>query len=208
MRWAIGLTIGLLAFATAASGKDPSAAGAYCPFPEPGQKPACLAPVQEKYPEFLSAADSGQLDDAGSARVEADLANAATTQDAYLALSSLAYAYYRLAQFEAADPGADPGLVARLEDWNQTLSTVYHDASADPAVRSAVLEAATDLHARAPAVDGECEAGQTGSDCNTTGELMLALRSADDFSERQGMRGALSRLLSRMLGRESSESAP
>jgi hypothetical protein len=164
--------------------------------------------VKEKYPEFLEAADTGQLDYAATAQVEADFANAATSQDAYLALSSLAYAYYRLAQFEAADPGADPALVERLERWNETMSAVYHDASADPAVRSAVYEAASDLHARAPAVEGGCADGSGGADCNTTGGLMLALRSADDFSERQGMRGALSRLLGRMLGRDASADAP
>lgn len=207
MRAAAGLAIALLTVPASAA-DDPPAAGAYCPFPEPGQRPVCLAPVKQKYPEFLRAADSGQLDEAASARVEADLANAASNRDAYLALSSLAYAYYRLAQFEAADPGADPALVARLEHWNRAMSAVYHDASADPGVRSAVYEAASDLHARAPAVDADCVEGAPGANCNTTSRLMLALRSADDFSEKRGVRGALSRLLTRMLGRDASPDAP
>jgi len=205
MRASAALATLLLAASTSWASEDPTVAGAYCPFPEPGQKPACLAPVADRYPGFLESADSGALDEAATAKIEADLASSSSDQDAYLALSSLAYAYFRLAQFEAADPGADPALVTRLERWNDIMSTVYHDAGADPHFRSAVYEAASDLHARAPDVCGE---GSQGGDCNTTSGLMLTLQSADDFSERQGVRGALSRLLGRMLGRDASSDAP
>ena len=198
----------LLVVSRVAAGDDPSAAGAYCPFPEPGQKAACLAPAENRYPGFLDSADSGALDDVAAARIEADLTASATSADAYLALSSLAYAYYRLAQFEAADPGADPGLVARLEHWNGIMSSVYRDASNDPRLRSAVFEAAADLHARVPAADGDCEKGASGGACGSTSGLMQTLRSADDFSEHRGVRGALSRMLSRMLGREATSEAP
>ena len=128
---AVAASLGMLSAGPVFAIEPSAAPGAYCPFPEPGQKPACLAPVQERYPAFLEGADRGRIDEAVTAGVEADLTAASDTRDAYLALSSLAYAYYRLAQREAANPGADPALVRRLEHWNGLLSGLYHDADAD-----------------------------------------------------------------------------
>ena len=39
------------------------ASGAYCPFPEPGQKPACLDPARAKYEEVFAALDDGEVAD-------------------------------------------------------------------------------------------------------------------------------------------------
>ncbi len=69
-----GLLLGLGASPPSLAADNPSQAGAYRPFPEPGQKPVCQSPVQARYPEFLSGADSESLDEAATAAVEADLA--------------------------------------------------------------------------------------------------------------------------------------
>jgi hypothetical protein len=154
--------------------------------------------VEAEYSDFLAAVDSGQVDDPKVNELERTLRSGGTVQNRSLALSSLAYGYFMLAERAAAEEHPDPVLVARLQRWNELLGGVYEDEDTDPEFRSAVREAAIDLHARAPAVPAECEPGSDGQDCQTTGVLLATLRRIDDPSGETGVRGALSKLLGRM----------
>jgi hypothetical protein len=135
--------------------------------------------------------------------VERALEDENAAADRTLALSSLAYGYFMLAERAAASERPDPALVARLERWNDLLGSAYEKAERDPSFRTAVREAALDLHARAPAVG--CE--DAGS-CPSTGLLLETLRRIDDPASETGVRGALGKLLGRMLGDEPEREAP
>jgi len=173
--------------------------GAYCPFPKKGEKPSCMEPAQQEYGEFFTAlAEGDELSDEDVSRLERDVASGAKADTAYLAISSLSYGYFRLAQQAAANPGEDPAVVARLERWNELLAEAYDASSEDPTYREAVREAALDLQERAPAVVLDCanEHGETVA-CNST---EVVLRGFNRAGEQVGIRGALGRLLNRMLG--------
>lgn len=190
----------LLAWAgTATPAGDPSQAGAYCPFPEKGEKPVCFEKVESEYSDFFAAVDSGEIHSASVDDVELALQGRTAGADRALALSSLAYGYYMLAERAASETRPDPALVSRLERWNELLGSVYEGAGQEPELRSAVREAALDLHARAPAVD--CAEGDDA--CSTTGILLRTLRGIDDpAGESSGVRGALGKLLGRMMDSE------
>ena len=172
--------------------------GAYCPFPVEGEVPKCLAPARDEYQQFFGALDTGSAVDADLARVEADVAAGPESERAYLALSSLAYGYYRLSQRAAAAPDGDPAVVARLERWNALLATAF-DASADDArYRAAVREAALDLRDRAPPVRIGCvDAAGASVPCDSTEAVM---RGLDAAAGEVGLRGGLEHLLERIVG--------
>lgn len=172
--------------------------GAYCPFPEPGQAPTCMAPAQQEYPDFFTALDDGELSDADASALENEVAAGAAGKSPYLAISSLSYGYYRLAQRAAESPGEDPAVAARLQRWNELLSAAYDTSADDPNYRQAVRDAANDLKQRAPAVLLACadERGQT-TECTSTESV---IRGINRTQEAVGIRGALERLLDRMLG--------
>jgi hypothetical protein len=158
-----------------------------------------MAPAQERYGEFFAALDSeGQLEEVALARVEADMAAGAASENAYLALSSLAYGYYRLSQRAASTPSDDPEVVARLERWNALLARAYQVSAQDAGFRESVREAALDLHQRSPRVQLDCldEAGRSVR-CDSTEAV---LRDIDRLRDQVGVRGALSRLLTRFFG--------
>ena len=177
-------------------------AGAYCPFPKEGEAPTCLAPARDEYEQFFSALDTGNPEDADLARVEADVSAGPESERAYLALSSLAYGYYRLSQRAAATPGGDPAVVARLERWNALLATAFDAADDDDRYRAAVHEAALDLRDRAPAVRIGCVDAAGGSvPCDSTEAVM---RGIDAAAGEVGLRGGLERLLERIVGADDS----
>jgi hypothetical protein len=193
------------AFAANSSDVTSDAAGAYCPLPAPGEQPACLAPARSQYAHFMDAIDAGSLDAVAAEQVERDLTSGPRT---YLALTSLAYGYYHLAQTAAQKASPTPVLVARLEHWNDLLSTLYAETSTDPGIRRAVREAATDLHERAPVVSSEC-AGRAGADgsCGSAGTLLDALQAIDAQQSASGVRGALTRLIQRFRSTEADADA-
>jgi hypothetical protein len=189
---------GLLA-AMAARGAGPVRPGAYCPFPKPGEKPACMQPAKQEYGEFFTALDGdAAADDAALARVEADVAAGAGSENAYLALSSLAYGYYRLSQQAAATPSNDPEIVARLERWNALLAQAYAASPQDAPFQASVREAALDLQRRSPKVALSCldDAGARVA-CDSTDAVV---RDIDRLRDEVGVRGALARLLGRFFG--------
>ncbi len=193
-----GLLAGVL-LAAGAQGAGEIRPGAYCPFPKPGEKPACLLPAKQEYGEFFAALDAkGDVGQTAAARLEADVAAGASSENAYLALSSLAYGYYRLSQQAAAAPNEDPELVARLERWNSLLSSAYASSPQDARFQESVREAALDLQRRAPPVDLSC-LDESGSRvrCDSTEAV---LRDIDRLRDQVGVRGALSRLLERFFG--------
>jgi hypothetical protein len=202
MRLRPGVAGGLLAgvwLAAAAQAADEVRPGAYCPFPKPGEKPACLEPAKDAYGEFFTALDEqGAVDEAAAARMEADLAAGADSQNAYLALSSLAYGYYRLSQQAAATPNEDPQVVARLERWNAVLSRAYAASPQDAKFQDSVREAALDLQRRAPPVALSCLDESGGHvRCDST---QAVLRDIDRLRDQVGVRGALARILGRFFG--------
>jgi hypothetical protein len=173
--------------------------GSYCPFPKPGEKPACMLPAKQTYGEFFTALDTNvPVDAAAVARVEADVAAGARSENAYLALSSLAYGYYRLSQQAAATPNNDPEIVARLERWNALLAQAYATSAHDVAFQESVRQAALDLQRRSPKVALSCldEAGARVS-CDSTDAVV---RDIDRLRDEVGVRGALARLLGRFFG--------
>jgi hypothetical protein len=192
----------LLSGATLAHAAGEIAAGAYCPLPARGEKPACLEPARAEYGEFFSAVEGGALSDAAAAQVEAAVAAGADSDHAYLALSSLAYGYWQLSKSAVAAQQRNPELVERLERWNALLGMAYDEAADDEAWQSALRTAARDLQRRAPPVELRCidDRGEAHP-CDSTEAVM---RGIDAAAGRVGMRGALERLLQRIFGSEAS----
>jgi len=173
-----------------AAAGDPSKPGAYCPLPEPGQKPVCLGPAEATYSNFFAALDEGEVDEESTARVAADLGS---SERAHLAVSSLAYGYYHLAHEASVAPEANPTLAARLEQWNELLASAYRDGA--PEARETLREAAADLHARVPAVAVACG----DHVCSATESLVHMLEAVDSAA---GIRSPLAQLLGRIFGGE------
>ena len=176
---------------------DAAQPGAYCPLPEPGQVPACLDPAKQAYGEFFEALDAGELHDAPLAGVEDAVARGADAEEAYLALSSLTYGYYRLAQRTAAAENADPVVVERLARWNGLLASAYRENASDAAYRASVERAARELRDRAPVLL-PCRDAEGGEAACTSTEAVI--RGFNATTEEVGMRGALERLLRRLFG--------
>jgi hypothetical protein len=200
-RWLLVLLAVGSAVGTARAAGNPAAAGAYCPLPPAGQKPRCLDPAQATYSEFFAALETGVPSDAATARLDADLAAGPGSENAYLALSSVAYGYWRLSEL-AAQAQTDPALAARLESWNALLGQAYAASPADDPYRAAMREAALDLRRRAPPVRLRCvDAAGESAECDSTEAV---LRGIDTASGEVGLRGALGRLLERIFGGEDS----
>jgi hypothetical protein len=182
----------------AAAADEKSQPGAYCPLPEPGKRAACLGPAQARYQEFFAGVDRGALDDAAAAQVEADLLARPEVVAAYDALSSLAHGYYRLAKRAADSPALDAGTQQRLERWNTLLANAYERSAADPAYRDALRSAAADVHRRTPALALHCrDTDGHEQRCDSTEAV---LRGMDELREHSGVRGQLTRLLTRFFG--------
>ncbi len=200
-RWLLVLLASTPAVAAARAAEDPAAAGAYCPLPPPGEKPRCLDPAQTTYAEFFEALESGVPGEEVTARLDADLVAGHGSENAYLALSSVAYGYWRLSE-RAADAQIDPALAARLESWNALLGQAYAASPADDPYRAAMREAALDLRRRAPPVRLRCvDASGATAECDSTEAVM---RGIDTASGEVGLRGAVERLLERIFGDEDS----
>ena len=168
--------------------------GAYCPLPEAGERPKCLAPARAAYSDYFAALDRGSLGDADAASLEAAVAQGAAAEHAYLALSSLAHGYYELARQEAARPEQDPEVALRLARWNDLLERAYAASPDDESYRAAVRRAATELRSRAPLPVPCVDERGAPSSCSSTESV---LRSIDAADERAGIGGALGRLLRR-----------
>ena len=200
-RWLLLLLGSLSTAGVSRAAGDPAAAGAYCPLPPPGEKARCLDPAQAAYGEFFEALENGVPTDAATARLDADLAVGPGSEHAYLALSSVAYGYWRLSE-RAAEAQTDPALAARLESWNALLRRAYAASPEDETYRTAVREAALDLRRRAPPVRLRCvDAAGGTAECDSTESV---LRGIDSASGEVGLRGALERLLERIFGGEDS----
>jgi hypothetical protein len=184
--------------ATLAFGSGEIKPGTYCPFPQKGETPDCLEPAQDQYAEFFTALAAGELSDEDVANLERDVASGASSDTPYLAISSLSYGYYQLAQLAATNPDEDPAVVARLQRWNELLIRAYDTGDDDPSYRAAVREAALDLEQRGPRVMLSCvdERGRA-SECNSTEAVLRGFNRAE---EQVGIRGALGRLIQRMMG--------
>lgn len=196
-RLCTGAALAALLGATAvARGAGEVAPGAYCPLPEPGKTRECLEPARGRYGGFFEGLESGEPSDEAVAQVEADLAQGGGER-AYLALSTLAYGYYRLADLAAATPGEDPAIVARLKGWNALLARAYAGAE-DPDYRRAVRSAAVDLSEHSRAVQVDCiDARGEPIECTSTEAV---LRGLDQTSGEVGIRGSLQRILERLTG--------
>jgi hypothetical protein len=192
--------MGWVALGPAASADD-IVPGSYCRLPEPGEEPECLKPARQEYGGFFSALAQGQVDDDDASRVEAAVVDDTGSEGAYLALSSMSYGYYVLAQRVAAEPNANPALVARLERWNGLLAHAFESSADDSRYRNAVREAARDLHGRTRVRVGCADARGNPAECDSTESV---LRGFDATSHDMGIRGALERLIERMSGAPSS----
>ncbi len=199
---AVAVALVLFSGATLAHAAGEIGVGAYCPLPARGEKPACLEPARAEYGEFFSAVEGGALSDAAAAQVEAAVAAGADSDQAYLALSSLAYGYWQLSKSAVAAQQRNPELVERLERWNALLGMAYDEAADDQAWQRALRTAAQDLQRRAPPVTLRCidDRGEAHP-CDSTDAVM---RGIDAAAGQVGMRGALERLLQRIFGLEDS----
>jgi hypothetical protein len=192
-----GLVLALLAGPNCSDGGKPTA-GAYCKIPEEGQPAACLQPAQRDYTEFFRALAQDKLSDEAAQRVERDVAQGAQSNRPYEALSTLAYGYYRLARAASARPGADPEVSARLERWNELLSTAYATSEQDPGYRAAVREAALDVERRSPPMGLRCtDAKGNPARCDSTEAVVRAM---DEMRDTTGVRGQIGRLFDRFFG--------
>jgi hypothetical protein len=203
----LGLAATLLCLACLAAGGSPAFAageikpGAYCRLPKAGETPKCLEPARVEFGGFFSGLDADSLDESETARVEREVAAGAVSENSYLALSSLSYGYFRLAQRLASSKEQDPRVVARLERWNALLAKAYVQSPEDAAYRSAVQEAAVDLQQRAPPVRLRCVDGAgSETECNSTEAVIRGIHAA---RSEIGIEGALERLIRRFLGGES-----
>jgi hypothetical protein len=192
-------TLALAHAAAASSGERVK--GAYCPLPRKGEVPRCLAPAQANYEAFFDELDAGNASGAGIDQVEAEVARGSAGGNAYLALSSLSYGYFRLAERAATTPGEDPEIVARLERWNALLARAYDTSGDDPHYRDAVRLAAEDLNDRVDFPLTCRDARGEAVDCNSTESV---LRGINATSERVGVRGALERVFRRLFGSDAS----
>jgi hypothetical protein len=201
--------LGLVSFAEpplAAERSGKPTPGAYCPLPEKGQKPVCLSPAEARYEEFFQALERGEVDDRHTAAVEADLQAGTDPERAYLALSSVSYGYYRLADRVGSHPEADPALLARLSHWNRLLLEVYGETGGDSDFRQAVREAAVDLHRRTPAAGELCARSHSvEGECPGADGLVRALAQIDSNA---GIRAPLSKLMNRVVGRPTPNDPP
>ncbi len=193
--WVLALGLALAPIRALGAG---GAKGAYCPLPEPGQTPQCLDPARKQYELVFEALDDGAINDEQLENLEADVADGAGSDHAYLALNSITWVYYRIAQQAAAAPGGDPEVVARLDRLNRLLSSAYEASADSPQFQTAMLDAARDLQNRAPKVSIECldEAGLP-AECSATEALLRGYAAA---SSEIGIRGALQKLLERAGG--------
>jgi len=192
-----GLAAALTAPAYAGEGSKP---GAYCPLPEKGEVPQCMAPAQAEYSDYFAALERGTLADADTAQLEQTVAEGAASEHAYLALSSLTYGYYQLARREAERPEQDPAVALRLARWNALLERAYAASPEDDPYRDAVHRAAKDLRRRAP-IQLPCQdANGAAAACSSTESVLRGLEATDD---RAGIRGALDRILRRFFGGDS-----
>ena len=195
------LLAALLALPLGAShvrGDGPDQPGAYCPLPKKGETPRCLEPAIAEYGEFFTALEEPDVSETRLARLEGDVAAGADAENAYLALSSLAYGYYRLSQRVAAADDADPRFLARLERWNALLAVAYEQSADDTEFREAVRQAALDLQRNAPPVSLRCvDARGETMECDSTDAVM---RGIDAAANEVGIRGGFERLLRRLLG--------
>jgi len=199
VRWLGTLLLAAAAAGPAAAAGDPAHAGAYCPLPPPGQSPRCLDPAKAQYGDFFASLERGVPDESVAARLEADLATGGAGEHGYLALSSLAYAYWQLSE-RAAASAHDADVAARLERWNALLREAYAASGDDPGYRAALREAALDLRRRAPPVRVRCvDADGATAECSSTEAV---LRGMDATTAEVGLRGALGRLLARLFGDE------
>lgn len=189
---------GLLVAGLLATGaKDPSAPGAYCPLPEAGEVPSCLAGAQQQYEGFFLGVQRGELDEGDVARVEAAL-RGAEGAERIEALSSLSYGYFMLGRAAAASENPDPRLAQRLEAWNSLLTETYEASNDDPSYRAAVRAAALDLQENVPALGLRClDAEGQVTRCNSTEAVVRAIDAA---RQQTGLRGAISRLLGAIFG--------
>ena len=198
--WAAGPALLLAAAVALAAGEI--GPGAYCPLPKPGETPGCLEPAKAEYGEFFQAVDTGEVDDARLGRVERELAGGAASGNAYLALSSLAYGYYRLSERAARSKTADPVIAARLERWNALLGQASAVSESDGEFRTALRSAALDLQHNAPPVRIRCrDAAGESVECDSTDDVV---RGIDRTASEVGIRGALERLLERIAGSDDS----
>jgi len=191
-------TAGLFATAAAFAGGGGAVPGAYCPIPEPGQRSACQDPARAAYRDVFAALDEGAISDEQLETLEADVAAGARSHNAYAALNSITFVYYRIANDAAAAPGEDPNVVARLERLNRVLSRAYEASADDPRFQTAMLDAARDLQQRTPEVALACaDAAGQPTECSATEAL---LRGYAATSGELGIRGALQKLLERAVG--------
>lgn len=172
--------------------------GAYCALPKSGETPTCLGPAMQEYGGFFTALGHDEVDAEEVERMQRDLTSGAGSEKSYLALSSLAYGYWRLSQLEAAQPGSNPAIAAQLEQWNAALAMAYEGSPDDPGFRAAVRAAALDLSRRAPPVRLRCvdEQGRS-TECDSTDAV---LRGLDAVAGEAGIGGGLQRLLERLFG--------
>ncbi|MGH0028566.1 MAG: hypothetical protein ACQGVC_02155 [Myxococcota bacterium] len=184
-----------LGMVAAAGAADRPAPGAYCPLPEKGEVPQCLSPAKDTYGAFFSALDEGG--EQGFDDVEQAVARGASEEQAYLALSSLTYGYYRLAQRAAAEEDVDPEIAARLSRWNDLLARAFEESPDDEPYRQAVRQAAQELSERAPVRVPCRDARGEESDCTSTENVLRGFNAASD---EVGIRGALDRLMRRLFG--------
>lgn len=199
-RW--GRSVGAVLFALLWAGSGPAGAaegigpGAYCPLPEKGEVPQCLLPAQDNYEDFFTALD-GDAEPEALLDVETAVARGAEAEEAYLALTSLTYGYYRLAQRAAAHDETDPAIVARLSRWNDLLSAAYSKSADDDRYRAAVERAVAELQVKAPVTLPCRDAQGEEAACNSTEAVLRGFNAA---SEKAGIRGALERLMRRLFG--------
>lgn len=173
-----------------------------CPLPEPGQAPTCLVPALQEYDEFFSGVRDGSLPSEVSERVEADLSGGAGIERAYLALSSVGHAYFRLAAQIGVRPDADPVLLARLAHWNELIVGLYGRSNLDPSFRLAIRDMARDLHRhlarQSVAIHASCATDDL-LHCGQSADLVRAMASLDHHT---GVRSPLAQILQHLVGLE------
>ncbi len=177
-------------------------AGAYCPLPQKGETPKCLEPAMREYGEFFTAVGEGKVDAESLARVEEALNAPDGSPKSYLALSSLAYGYWRLSERASGQEETHEEITDQLAQWNAVLGRAYDASAEDETFRMALREAALDLQAHAPPVRVSCldDRGRA-TECSSTD---VVVRGLDTAASDVGLRGGLRRLIQRWVGSDDS----
>ena len=186
--------------ATSVRGAGEIRPGAYCPFPKPGETPACMLPAKQAYGEFFAALDAERRRRRRRARARRSGRRGGRQLRERLPRALVARLWLLPAlaagRRDAEQRSGDRGAPRALECAARAAPTPT--SPQDASFQDSVREAALDLQRRSPKVALSC-LDESGAACPAT-RPTPCVRDIDRLRDEVGVRGALARLLGRFFG--------